>query len=178
MKKLGAFFVIAAALLSGGCSLEANAVPKDVKSDIQKEFGIDIYVPEFGDYPVTHAAVIYPPAGMETNKKDLALSYGSELGKLEDAAANEEIKSLYGPYNGKRQFTLTYSTYKIDIDGNAEREVDGEKIQYSESDGKYVFANFNADGGSYRLEFLLDKEFSEEDALDVIEDVLKHTEEK
>ncbi|MEK3805534.1 hypothetical protein MHB63_02895 [Bacillus sp. FSL H8-0547] len=182
MKKLSALFVVAAALLSGGCSLEANAVPKDVKSDIQKEFGRDIYVPEFDEYPVVYAEVFYPPAEIKNGKKDLELTYASEIGELEKeekkSPDSADSKLFYGPYSGEPKFRLTYSSYKLDLDKDESRVVDGENVQYNKLEDKFLLVSFNAEGGSYSFEFLLSSDFSEEDALDVIEEVIKHTEEK
>lgn len=171
-------------LFVGACSSPSNGAADSIKKQSTEEFGTDVFMPEYEEYPITSAEIIYPPTG---DKKDLVVVYSKEKGKLMDDEFIKKYeksmgsKVLYGLYDGEPWlFRITYSNFKI-TDGNGDsktKDINGVNVKYSEiktKDTELVVMFFNLKEGSYSIEFSLREGLTKEKAFEIVESIIKET---
>lgn len=73
--------IICIMFIVGACSSQSNGAVDSFKTQVTEEFGTEIFIPEYEEYPITSVEIIYPPTG---DKKDLSVVYSKEKGKLRD----------------------------------------------------------------------------------------------
>lgn len=169
-------------LIVSACSFPSNGVADTITNQSNEEFGTDIFMPEYEEFPITSAEIIYPPTG---NKKDLVVIYSKEKGKLMDDEFIKKYKKsigskvLYGLYDGEPWlFRITYSNFKItDGDGDSEtKDINGVDVKYNEiktKDTELVVTFFNLKEGSYSIEFSLREGLTKEKAFEIVESIIK-----
>jgi hypothetical protein len=146
-----------------------------IQSEISKDFGHEVVIPDFEDYPITFAALYdpkdFPPSkqlsiSYSKNKegKDPRLDDQEEISKWEK---EQESKLYYGEYLGKRILNLSYRTGNVELDDEKIKTVNGIKLQYdifTRDAGTFYIVEINVKKGFYSLDFTLDEEFTEQDA--------------
>lgn len=175
---IGLMFIVSA------CSSQSHGVVDSFNKQVAEEFGTEVFMPEYEEYPITSAQVLYPPTG---DKKDLTVVYSKQKGTLLDDEfikkyeKTMDSKVLYGIYDGEPWlFRITYSNFKI-TDGNGDSEtkdINGVDVKYTEIKGKgseSVVMFFNLKEGSYSIDFLLREGLTKEKAFEIVESIIKET---
>lgn len=182
MKKRTYLLFLLPFLILAACSSEAAESTGAIEDRAEEEFGAEVSVPEFPEYPMVSAEIVSVP--LATYKK-LLVNYASEKGAMlseEDIAKYEEnagSEVIYGVYESESSFfNMAYSeTEMISGDGSHETEtIDGVDVQYLEADSggnDFLMAFFNAGEGSYTFEFALDEDLTREKAFEMIGTVIQ-----
>lgn len=159
-----------------------SSVVNSFEDQIIEEIGSEVFLPEFTDYPILSAEIIYPPTG---DKRDLVVVYSEEKGVLQNKddikqhEKNMNSKVLYGIYHGEPPWLvrITYSTFNINVgDSDETKNINGFDVHYSKvnsNNGNFLIAHFNVEKGSYSLEFALTEKLTEERAFEIIETITK-----
>jgi hypothetical protein len=159
-----------------------SSVIKSIEDQIIEEIGTEVFIPEFTDYQILSAEIIYPPIG---DKRDLVVAYSKEKGVLQSEdyikqhEANTNSKVLYGIYNGDSPWLvrITYSTSKINVSDSVDtKTINGIDVQYTKvniGNSNMLIAHFNVGKGSYTTEFTLTENLTEERAFEIIETITK-----
>ncbi len=165
----------------GACSSEAADSTGAIEDRAEEEFGTEVAVPEFPEYPMVSAELISLPFASSTK---LLVNYAGEKGTLlsdEDIAKYEEnadSEVIYGVYERESSFfNMAYDeTEMISGDGSHETEtIDGVDVHYLEADsgGKdFLMAFFNTEDGAYTFEFALDGDLTRGKAFEMIGTVI------
>ncbi|WP_042142785.1 hypothetical protein [Paucisalibacillus sp. EB02] len=174
-------FILLFPTISDQLSPTASVV-KSFEDQIIEEIGTEVFIPEFTDYQILSAEIIYPPIG---DKRDLVVVYSKEKGVLQNKdyiKQHEEdmnSKVLYGIYNGEPPWLvrITYSTFKINVGDSVEtKTINGFDVHYTKlnsDNANILIAHFNVGKGSYSTEFTLTERLTEERAFEIIETITK-----
>ncbi|MCA1031364.1 hypothetical protein LCL95_10035 [Bacillus timonensis] len=143
-----------------------------IEKQMKEEYGHQVYFPSFEQYPITYVSINYPP--LSGKVVDTTVVYSVEKGELfEGIRDNENQKILYGPYDGHVLFRITFNNF---LAGSTlyqrEKISNGISVFYEKNEhkkGKFMFASFNVDNGSYHIEFNLTEDFNEKDAFDIVD---------
>ena len=166
------------------CSSQSNGVVDSFLKKSNEEFGTEVFIPEYEEYPITSAEVINPPIG---DRKDLIVVYSKEKGELMDDKfiknheENIGSKVLYGLYDGEPLlFRITYSNFEsFDVDCDSETKIiNGVAVNFREimvKDEEMLYTFFNVQEGSYSIEFVLREGLTKEKAFEIVESMIKET---
>ncbi|WP_064091294.1 hypothetical protein [Rossellomorea aquimaris] len=184
MNKRIIILLIGLLLIVSGCSSQSNGIVDSFLEKSTEEFGTELFIPEYEEYPITSAEIIYPPTG---DKKELTVVYSKEKGELMDEnfiknhEKNVGSKVLYGLYDGEPfLFRITYSNYELS-DGNGDSEtkiINGVAVNVREimvKDEERLFTFFNVNEGSYSIDFALREGLNKEKAFEFVESIIKET---
>ncbi|OCA84046.1 hypothetical protein A8F94_15050 [Bacillus sp. FJAT-27225] len=155
-----------------------------IETEATKEFGQEVVIFEFDDYPITFASISKP--SFLPKPTDLTLSYGMTKGEMDPLFAKEENRErwnkeqeselLYGPYTGRKAFSIVYrpGTVEVGDSDTQQRTINDLPVQYQHLErpaGEFVLATINAAGGSYGVEMNITKEFTLAESEKVLEEI-------
>lgn len=181
MKKRTYLLFILPFLILAACSSDAAESSSAIEERAEEEFGTEVVVPEFPEYPMVSAELITVPLASSTK---LLVNYAREKGALlsdEDIAKYEEnadSEVIYGVYESESGFfNMAYiKTEMISGDGSHETEtIDGVDVHYLEVDSggrDFLMAFFNTEDGAYTFEFALDEDLTRGKAFEMIGTVI------
>ncbi|MEF7566221.1 hypothetical protein [Bacillus infantis] len=163
---------------------DINNVSANIQEQATEEFGHSVFIPEIEGYSINFAAISYP---LNKEAVDLTIDYGTNTGKWDQPFANETNRErwekeqsadlLYGPYQGKRAFSLQYRPNHLFFEGDnvKERELNGISMQYEhiQRDNELVMVSFKLNEGTYFIDFLINENFTLADSEKVLDDITK-----
>ncbi|WP_099159136.1 hypothetical protein [Virgibacillus ndiopensis] len=141
---------------------------------MNEEFGIDLFIPKFENYPITLAEIQHLPF----DNKELVIQYSKKKGELKSDAfvkkyeENMDSDVLYGVYESEFFVVkLTFRSGKGSSKPSETKIFNGIEVEYHKVDrnnAKALLALFNVKKGTYSITFNL-KEISESKAFDMID---------
>jgi hypothetical protein len=167
--------IILLILLVPQFQIEQDQASPILNEALKTEYQDDIYFPTFKQYPISYSSILYAPNGGE--KKDFMVTYSSSLGQLMDMEQSERQKVLYGPYDGKVAFRVTYSNFQVETNQSSNIEtiggVDTIFDEIENDNGHFLLVSFNVKNGSYYVEFNLSEELTKEKAISIVENIIE-----
>ncbi|MGD6858006.1 hypothetical protein ACQCVO_23500 [Bacillus infantis] len=163
---------------------DKNSVSTTIQEQATEEFGHPVFIPEIEGYSINFAAISYP---LNKEAVDLTINYGTNTGNWDPPFASEMNRErwekeqsadlLYGPYQGKRAFSLQYRPNHLFFEGDnvKERELNGISMQYEhiQRDNELVMVSFKSNEGTYFIDFLISENFTLADSEKVLDDITK-----
>jgi hypothetical protein len=163
---------------------DKNSVSTTIQEHAAEEFGHSVFIPEIEGYSINFAAISHP---LNKEAVDLTIDYGTNTGKWDPPFASktnrerwekeQSAELLYGPYQGKRAFSLQYRPNHLFFEGDnvKERELNGISMQYEhiQRDSELVMVSFKSNEGTYFIDFLINENFTLADSEKVLDDITK-----
>ncbi|HEY4553088.1 MAG TPA: hypothetical protein VIG80_07820, partial [Bacillaceae bacterium] len=151
-----------------------------VKKEIHEEFGHQLFFPHYNKYPVTSVELHSSPNDKKTVTFIYSKNKGDAVLPVNEREVQGDLKVLYGRYEGEQAFRISYMNRKL-VPSNEEyvKQINGHEVEYERlerEEGQFILAALNVKEGGYFFEFILAKDFTQEDADQILDSFTKQLE--
>ncbi|WP_349408753.1 hypothetical protein [Pseudalkalibacillus sp. SCS-8] len=180
MKNLRIYFGIFMLLILIACTNQSESViTDDIQKKIKEHIGMEVSLPEVGDYSLNFINLQYPP---ENNLGEpigdrhvVIISYSDEIGEKAHYD-DKQSETLYGPYEGRSIINVYVSNFKNSLSNSREKEISGVTVEYDEkkqNNYHILSSSFNVKNGSFQMIFHLDGSLTKDDAWEFVDEIVK-----